>query len=165
MQAYSAITGFRNDEAPLLFGKLSGVVASLNPKAAEEQFERVIELADVPDFKSGQRVDVDRLLKARESAECREFRDWLSSLDQVTNAQVKEMVASIKSKIASIAGSTGGRIMRFATTTGIGLIPVIGPIAGVAAGAIDSFLVDRVLPKSGVIAFLSETYPSLFVSP
>jgi hypothetical protein len=118
----------------------------------------------VPDFKPGQRVDVERLLKVRESAECREFREWLSSAENMSDAQIKEMVASIRSKIASLAGSTTGKVLRFATTTGVGLIPVVGPIAGAAAGAIDSFLVDRVLPRSGVVAFLSETYPSLFVS-
>jgi len=164
MQAYSAITGFLDHEAPLLFGRLSSVMAPLNPNRAEEQFERVIELADVPDFKPGQRVDVERLLKVRESAECREFREWLSSAENMSDAQIKEMVASIRSKIASLAGSTTGKVLRFATTTGVGLIPVVGPIAGAAAGAIDSFLVDRVLPRSGVVAFLSETYPSLFVS-
>jgi len=164
MQAYSAITGFLDQEAPLLFGRLSSVVAPLNPDHAERQFERVIELADVPDFKPGQKVDVERLIKARESAECREFREWLSSAESMTDRQVKEMVASIRSRIASLAGSTTGKVLRFATTTGVGLIPVVGPLAGAAAGAIDSFLVDRVLPKSGVVAFLSETYSSLFVS-
>jgi hypothetical protein len=32
------------------------------------------------------------------------------------------------------------------------------------AGAIDSFLVDRVLPRSGIVAFLTKTYRSLFAS-
>jgi hypothetical protein len=64
--------------------------------------------------------------------------------------------------MAVLAGSTGGKFVRLATTTGIGLIPGVGLAAGIAASAIDSFLVDRVLPKSGVVAFLTETYPSLF---
>jgi hypothetical protein len=33
-----------------------------------------------------------------------------------------------------------------------------------AAGAADEFLIDRVFPTSGVFAFLTETYPSLFES-
>lgn len=164
MQAHSAITGFLDSEAPVLFGKLAGIIAPMNPKIAESQFERVIELADVPDFKPGQRINVELLMEARDSAECREFREWLGALENVTDAEIKEMVASIKSKIALVAGSTGGKFVRLATTTGIGLIPGVGLAAGIAASAIDSFLVDRVLPKSGVVAFLTETYPSLFVS-
>ncbi len=165
MQAYSAITGFLDTEAPLLFGRLSGLIAPLNPAAAEKQFERVIELAELPDFKPGQKVDVQKLLKARDSAECREFREWLSSLDNASDAEIKEMVASLRSKMASIAASPGGKLVGLAATTGIGLMPVVGLIAGAAAGAIDSFLVDKVLPRSGIVAFLTETYPSLFVSP
>jgi hypothetical protein len=165
MQAHSAITGFLDTEAPILFGKLAGIIAPMNPRLAESQFERVIELADVPDFKPGQRVNVEQLMKVRDSAECREFREWLGTLENVTDAEVKSMVASIKSKIALLAGSTGGKFVRLATTTGIGLIPGVGLAAGVVAGTIDSFLVDRVLPRSGVVAFLTETYPSLFASP
>jgi hypothetical protein len=165
MQAYCAITGFLDSEAPLLFGKFSGLIAPLNPEAAEKQFERVIELAGLPDFNPGQKVDVQKLLKIRDSSECREFREWLSKLDNTSDAEIKEMVASLRSKVASMAGSPGGKLVRLAATTGIGLIPGVGLIAGAAAGAIDSFLVDKVLPRSGIVAFLTETYPSLFVSP
>jgi hypothetical protein len=164
MEAYSAIAGFIDSESTLLFGKLAGIIAPLNPNRAEKQFERVIEIADVPDFRPWQKIDVDLLLKVRESAECREFREWLSDLEDVSDAEIKEMVASIKSKMASLAGSASGKLIRLAATTGIGLIPVVGPITGGAASAIDSFLVDRVLPRSGIVAFLTEQYPSLFVS-
>jgi len=162
---YSAITGFLDTEAPLLFGKLSGLISPLNPATAEKQFERVIELAELPDFRPGQKVDVQKLLKTRDSAECREFREWLSNLENASDAEIKEMVTSLRSKVASMAASPSGKLVRLATTTGIGLIPVVGPIAGAAAGAVDSFLVDKVLPRSGIVAFLTETYPSLFVSP
>lgn len=165
MQAHSAITGFLDGEAPILFGKLAGIVAPLNPRIAEGQFERVIELADVPDFRPGQKVNVELLLKVRDSSECREFREWLGTIETVSDAEIKEMVASVRSRMASLAGSTGGKLVRLAATTGIGLIPGVGLVAGAVAGAIDSFLVDRVLPKSGVVAFLTETYPSLFASP
>jgi hypothetical protein len=164
MQAYSAIAGFQHSESALLFGKFAGIIAPLNPKLAEKQFERVIDIANVPDFQPGQKVDVDLLLKLRESAECREFREWLNTLEDVSDAEIKQMVASIKTKMASLAGGTSGKLVRLAATSGIGLIPVIGPITGAVASAIDSFLIDRVLPRSGIVAFLTEKYPSLFVS-
>ncbi len=126
MQAYSAITGFLDTEAPLLFGKLSGLIAPLNPRAAEKQFERVIELSELPDF-NGQKVDVQKLLKARESAECREFREWLTGLNQHSDTEIKEMVASLRSRMASVAASSSGKLVRLAATTGIGLIPGARP--------------------------------------
>ncbi len=165
MEAYSAITGFLQSEAPLLFGKVAGIIAPLNPQIAEEQFKRVIELVDIADFTPGQRVDVEKLMNIRESAECRDFRGWLSTLENVSDAEIRNMVGGMRSKLASLASSPVGKAVRLAATTGIGLIPGFGTLLGLAASGIDSFLVDRVLPRSGILAFLAETYPSLFVSP
>lgn len=164
MAAYSAITGFKDSEAPLLFGKLAGVIATQNPKPLEEQFARVMSIANFPDFIPGRRIDVERLLKARESAECREFRAWLSKLEDISDAQIADMVGGVRNKVASMIQSGSGRTLRLATTTALGLIPGVGLIVGPAAGAVDSFLVERLFPTSGVFAFLSKTYPSLFVS-
>jgi hypothetical protein len=165
MEAYASLTGFLESEAALLFGKMAGIIAPQNPKIAEEQFKRVIEIADIPDFKPGQRVDVEKLMKIRESAECRDFRGWLSTAEDVSDATIRDMATGMKNKVATLAGGTGGRVVRFAATTLVGLIPGAGLVLGPAAGAIDSFLVERVLPRSGILAFLTDTYPSLFVSP
>jgi hypothetical protein len=163
MVAYSAITGFTESEAPLLFGKLAGIIAPQNPKPIEEQFGRVITIANLPDFVPGKRIDVESLLKARESPECREFQAWLSNLEGATDAEIAEMVGSLRNRIASIVQSGPGKALRFAVTTALSLVPGAGLIAGPAAGAVDSFLIERVFPTSGVFAFLTKTYPSLFV--
>jgi hypothetical protein len=165
MAAYSAITGFKDSEAPLLFGKLAGIIAPLNPEPIEEQFARVITIANVPDFVTGSRVDVDHLLRARESAECREFREWLSNLDGISDAQVADMVSGVRNEIASMIRSGPGKALRLALTTAVGLIPPIGLVAGPVAGVFDSFVVEKMFPTSGAFAFLTHTYPSLFVSP
>jgi hypothetical protein len=164
MAAYSALTGFLESEAPLLFGKVAGILASFNPKIAEEQFNRVIEIANVPDFKLGQRVDVDKLLKIRESAECRDFRGWLSSAEDITDAEIRNLSHGMRSKLGSLAGSFGGKAVRFAASTLAGLVPVAGLALGPVAGVVDSFLIDRLLPRSGIMAFVTEIYPSLFTS-
>jgi len=165
MEAYSAITGFADAEAPLLFGKLAGIIAPQNPKTIEEQFARVVTIADLPDFVTGKRIDVDRLLKARESAQCREFRAWLSKLEGASDAQIVEMVGGVRNEVASMIRSGAGKTLRFALTTAMGLIPGAGVVLGPAMGAVDSFLVERMFPSSGVFAFLAKTYPSLFLSP
>ncbi|MGO8719556.1 MAG: hypothetical protein ACLQMO_10095 [Acidobacteriaceae bacterium] len=165
MEAYASLTGFLESEAPLLFGKIAGIIAPQNPKIAEDQFQRVIGIADIPDFKPGQRVDVEKLMEIRESAECRDFRGWLSTAKNISDAAIHDMAAGMKNKVATLAGGTGGRVLRFAATTLVGLIPGAGLVLGPAASAIDSFLVERVLPRSGILAFLTDMYPSLFVSP
>lgn len=162
MAAYSSITGFTESEAPLLFGKLAGVMKVLNPKPPEEQFMRVATIADFPELVPGKRVDVERLLAARDSAELREFREWITKLEGLTDNQIRDMIGSMKRKIGFLIRSDTGKTLRLAATTAVGLA---NPIVGVAAGALDTFFLERLFPSSGVIAFLTKTYPSLFVSP
>jgi len=59
-------------------------------------------------------------------------------------------------------GRNPGRAVRLLTTTGIGAIPGVGLVAGFAASIVDAFLLEKVLPRSGVVAFLSDLYPSVF---
>lgn len=164
MAAYSALTGFLESEAPLLFGKLAGILSPQNPNIAEEQFKRVVEIANVPDFKPGQKIDIEKLMKIRESEECRNFRGWLSTAEDISDEEIRNLAEGMRNKLGSLASSYGGKAVRLAATTLIGLIPGAGLVLGPAAGAVDSFLVDRVLPRSGILAFLTETYPSLFIS-
>lgn len=163
MQAYSAITGFTQSEAPLLFGKFAGIIAPQNPEPAEQQFKRVIAIANLPELLPG-KIDVETLLKARESPECQAFRAWLSKLEDTSDSQIADMVLGIRNKIGTMIRTDIGKTMRFAATTAAGLIPGIGLVAGPAAGIIDTFLAEQVFPSSGVLAFLADIYPSLFVS-
>ena len=92
MIEFSALSGFREDEAPILFGKVAGLMAPQNPETAEGQFKRILEIADVPDFEPNQKVDVDRLLDVRESDECRAFRDWLSKAGSLGDAELRDLI-------------------------------------------------------------------------
>jgi hypothetical protein len=159
MQAYSAITGFSDDDVQLLYAKLTGVLARLNPRLAEEQFERAVEIAGLPAFRSAKRVSVDRLLQVRDSAQCRDFRKWLSTLQEVSDSDIRSMVAGFKDR-CTILASPDETTVRFAAFKNVGLLS-----EGLLATVIDSFVADTVLPTSGIVAFLTKTYPSLFVSP
>jgi hypothetical protein len=165
MIEFSALAGFQEDEAPILFGKVGGLMAPHNPEAAEGQFKRILEIADVPDFEPNQRVDVDRLLRVRGSDECRAFRDWLSRAGNLSDAEIRDLTQGVRSKLSSFAHSKSGKAMRFIATTGVGFVPVAGLVLGPALGFVDSFLMDRALKESAVLAFLSESYPSLYRSP
>jgi hypothetical protein len=161
MSELSVLTGYREDEASLLFGKLASLI-SQNPRTIEEQFKRVIEIADVPDFKPNQRVEVEKLLAVRESNECRAFRDWLTEASDLSDSDLRAMTHGVKNRILTLGSSTTGKIVRLAATTGIGLIPGAGLVLGPAASAVDTFLVDHYLKRPAVVGFLSDTYPSLF---
>ena len=163
MTELSALSGYRDDEAGLLFGKLASLI-SHNPRAIEEQFKRVIEIADVPDFKPNQRMDVERLLAARESNECRAFRDWLPEASDLGDEELNTMTHGFKNRISTLGSSKTGKLLRIAASTGISSIPIAGTVLGPIASILDTFLVDHFLKRSGVVGFLSDIYPSLFRS-
>jgi hypothetical protein len=166
MQAYSSITGFTESEAPLLFGRLAGIVSPPNPSAIEDQFVRVFSIAGLPDYAQNRRIDVGRLLKVREADECREFRAWLAGSLEATDEQVAEMVKGVRNKVGTVLHGTTGKLVKFAAITALGMISgLMGFALGATAGGLDTFLTDKVFPNSGVVAFLSKTYPSLFEPP
>jgi hypothetical protein len=51
-----------------------------------------------------------------------------------------------------------GRSIRFVTSTAASTVPLVGSVAG----ALDVFVLEKMLPESGPVTFLSRTYPSLF---
>jgi hypothetical protein len=53
--------------------------------------------------------------------------------------------------------------MRFLATNALGLIPQI-TIPALALGVFDQFVLDKLLPRSGIAAFVNELYPSIFES-
>jgi hypothetical protein len=163
MQAYSAISCFNEEEAPLLFGKFAGIISPQNPQVVEKQFTRVLNIANLPDIQECTKIDVDKLLAARESSECTEFRSWIATLDKVSDQEVDQMVEGVRTRIGAALHAGTGKTLRLAATTLLGLIPGYGLLIGAAAGTLDTFLVDKLFPTSGAAAFLSKTYPSLFI--
>jgi hypothetical protein len=161
MAAYSAITGFSDAEAPLLFGKLAGLIEPLNPASKENQFSRVAAIADIGEPLPGSKIDIERLLEIRNSDECKAFKVWLEDADSLTDDEVNKLLMSIRSKLGLWASNVEGKILRFAAIAGLGFLPG-GNIPSTILGFVDSFLVEKLFPKSGVVSFLKVQYPSVF---
>jgi hypothetical protein len=135
------------------------------PNEKEEQLTRVLKIAGLPDFTTAlanRNVNVPKLLELRESSECLEFRQWISTLGLVSDKEVKERVTSIRARLGNLIQAPEGRFTRLLVTTGLGLIPGLGTVAGVAAGIVDTFLLEKILPNSGPLAFVSKLYGSVF---
>jgi hypothetical protein len=161
MHEYNAISLFEDGDAPLLFGKIAGVIAPYNPKIEETAFLRVLEIIGIPEFLAVGRIDVTTLLKVRESNECREFRAWLLSTDQYDDAELTKLLTGLRARAASFIASPTGKVVRLAVNAGLGLIPGYGTFTSLAEGAVDNFLLDKLLPSSGVLSFLSQSIPSV----
>jgi hypothetical protein len=162
MENYSALIGFRESEAPLLFGRLAPIFSPQNPAGIETQFERIIRIIRIPDFSHGQKVSVKKLLEVRESPECKEFRSWIQKANMMTDSEIKEYGSSMRSLIGNILDSPVAKVARFATTTLAGFVPGLSPILTTVGSAFDTFVVDKLFPKSGIVAFLNDYYPSVY---
>ncbi len=166
MERHRAVAGFRNDDLPLFEEKLGFLARQLDPDAQVERFDRVLDLIDLPDVANdpGTRdVDIARLLEILESEEAREFRSWLRGLDALRDNEVEQEIRKLRDLVRRAVRSSAGKGVRFAATTGVGLIPG-AQLAGLGLGALDAFVLERLVPEAGPTAFLSQLYPTVFVS-
>lgn len=163
MKFYSAISGFRDEELPLFRQKLDFMASGLSSEAKEANFRRVINIGGLPQFSSGAgTLDVEKLLKIRESSEVREFRDWLVEVGDATDAQIADRIAGFRARAGLAISGNPGRAMRFLVTSAAGLaLPVVG---AALVSSLDQFILDKILPRSGIAAFVNELYPSIFKS-
>ena len=164
MEHYQAVTGFQDAEVPLMEAKLGFIARQSDPGAQQERFERVVELMGLPDVDpSAEVMDVDlpRLLEILEGDEARAFRQWLRGIDTLDDEEVHDQVRRIREAISHAIHSNAGKTVRFLTTTGVGVAAF--PV-GVALGALDTFVTDKLLREDGPTAFLGRLYPSVFRS-
>jgi len=166
MKAYSALSGFRDDELPLFRKKLDFLADVASAEKRERSFQRVIEIANAPRFAPNEeRVDVEKLMKVRDSSEAREFRDWIASCGDADEDEIREQVSGWKAKVGLKADGKIGKTMRFLVTNLAGFLPPpVGTVVGPALGALDSFLFGTIIPRSGIAAFVDEMFPSIFTN-
>jgi hypothetical protein len=164
MERYVAMTGFQVNELPTMEEKLGFLARQLDPNVQEERFERVIELVGLPDVDGSpdvQDIDVPRLVEIISSDEIHTFRKWLRGIDSLDGKEVRDEIHRIRDLIARAVRSRSAKAVRFIVTTGVG---VAVPPAGAALGALDMFLTEKIVPEPGPTAFLSQLYPSIYLS-
>ncbi|MEO7028276.1 MAG: hypothetical protein ABI147_02605 [Acidobacteriaceae bacterium] len=161
MQDYNAISLFEDGDASLLFGKIGGVLAQYDPSAEEKSFLRILDFTGIPQLLDTGKIDVGKLLEVRDSKECREFRAWLQSADKIDDDELRGLLTGFRAKASCFIASPAGKVVRFAVNVGLGLIPGYGSATSLIEGALDTFLLDKLLPSSGVLSFLSQSIPSV----
>jgi hypothetical protein len=147
-------------------GRLTRFWSQLDPEAQEGRLRRITSIGGLPgldDLPAHQRIDINKLLKLRDSTECQELRRWLRQVDGETDEQMDERFKDVREKLASITHSRTGKTIRFLVDNGVGAIPVVGIAAGPAATLLDKFIVDKLIGEPGPISFLGHAYPSIFM--
>jgi hypothetical protein len=162
MKAYSALNGFRDEELPLFRDKVDFLAATVSSHPKEHGFQRVVDLVGMPTISNENgTVNFDRLFKIRESREAHEFRDWLDGIGQATDAEIIERIAGLRALVGLKIGGSTGKVIRFLTTTAVGVVPHAF-LPALALGVFDQFILEKLFPRSGVAAFVNELYPSIF---
>jgi|SRR5581483_742995 len=161
MMAYRALGGFTEREFEVTDAAFRFVVDEVGPDAQEERFRHIVSIAGLPEPGPPESVNVEALIEARASLECREFRQWLRKTDGLGDREIRERVDGISEQVSGALRSTKGRVARFAFTSGIGFVPVVGPVANLVLGALDEFVLDDLLRDPGPVSFLSSSYGSI----
>jgi hypothetical protein len=127
---------------------------------SEKAFTYLREIAAITNI--GEAVLNDRslfmnILKLRESRNGEQFRQWFHE----NCREDKNTIADEYNKLirgTSLIQSKKNRILRFVVTEALGFTPVIGPIIGLAAGAADSFFIEKLLKGNSPKFFIDDLY-------
>jgi hypothetical protein len=162
MDRYQGVTGFQLGELSLFEDKLGVAARSIDPDVQLERFERVLELVGLPDADPDpavQDVNLPRLIEATASDEAVQFRAWLRGVDSLDDDEVQHELSKVREMVRHAISGPVGQVVRFAATTGIGLVD---PVAGIASDAVSSLVLDKLVGESGPAAFVSRLYLSVF---
>lgn len=162
MHAFTALTGSADADLQLMTRKLTTLARELDSKQTERQFERVLEIRGFPSLNPDVKVDAKRLLAVRGSPECIAFRQWLLKTEDLSDADIAEVVGDLRSQLGEAVDTVPGKAMRLLLTTVAGNLPMVGPVIGPALSVLDTFVLGSILSKSGPAVFISSKYPSIF---
>ena len=86
----------------------------------------------------------------------------MRKIDSVSDGEIEEQLNNIRSKLGVIVQGDNVKASKLLISTIAGSIPGIGTIAGLGLGAFDTFLLEKIVPYSGIVAFMDKLYPSIF---
>lgn len=163
MKLYSALSGFREEEIKLFEEKLNGLEKFISSKEKEDRFKRIVTIKGFPEIEeSDKRIDARKLINLRESNECRQFREWLPSIDSISDKELSERLECFMVKFSEKFNCRSGEFIKFLVISGLGLIPFPLSLVGVGLSALDTFLLKNILQKNGPVTFINKMYPTIF---
>lgn len=167
MGATGSVSGFREDELPVVETRFPAAWTwrEQGGEAQEARFQRVVTIGGLPDLSnlpSGQEINIRRVLKLRDSADCREMRKWLREIDSESDAEISERLFSFREGLAAATHTRSKSVVRFVLITVAGWLPLVGLPAGVAATATDHLIFEKLIGRPGPATFLGHSYSSIF---
>lgn len=129
-----------------------GALTSLPQKDSLSPFSTISKLKGIPDlynlYKHGT-ITMDNILACRESFSGGLFRQWYSSTDYSEEIILRTLVDK---------GVKESPLRKFARVIYPNVVGLIGPLAGLAASAVDSYIVGRLLEGWNPSLFLDDVF-------
>lgn len=116
----------------------------------------LVEIADLPDVGElllADRSSLDKFLKLRRSSNAVEFRKWFSDNSSDDPKKTATGYVKLLREVSLVEGPLA-RCIRFIGTTAVGL--KFGDTSGTLAGALDSFVVDRLVRRPSAKIFIEK---------
>jgi hypothetical protein len=169
MREFNCLVGYRENEVPIFDAKLGFLLERITTdKKIIPNFRRVLSAKGLPDFSEAIAeggIDLQKVLKIRESRECIDFRTWIWSQDDIDENELKERLNAFSQRVKDFFKTVKGKTISWIASTGVGCIPVAGTIIGAGLSFYDSFLVRDVLPHEGALTFINNKLPSIYQEP
>jgi hypothetical protein len=168
MNHYTALSSYNDRDLPIFEDKLAFLENEHNPEAQINRLRRILEIKDFPDFESlaqDGNLRLDKILEIRETKEAKDFRDWLSNIDSVTDEEIRNQLESFKNRIGNYLPTKKGKTLRLLVSSGIGMAANFAtgfPVIGLVSSAINTFIIEKIFPSSGPISFINNMLPSTF---
>jgi hypothetical protein len=158
------VTEITSDDSTLAVLQAKGQRLGFLPKGknAFAQIQKVSGVPDIGEAFAAKRISSNQILDLRHSKHCQALRDWFAqgtpgeSAEETLRRYVEEI--GRPSWIESIPA----KLLRFAVTTGIG---VVEPITGAVASAADSFLLSKCFPGRSPRLFMKQAKVMLSHTP
>ncbi len=166
MDTFKALPAFNDTDVALFQTKLGYVAAALEGSNQQARLGRVLELAGIPNVGEAARagtLDFARLLEVRASDEAKAFRDWLSRTDELGDEDIRKLLSGLSARMARAVNSPAGKVIRVLLGTAVGAAAsgAVGAGLGTAAGLLDQFIWDALLPRRGPWTFVDDRIKSL----
>ena len=158
MKKYHAINAFNDNEIGFFEDKIKFLLLNHDAEKTKSVFNKVIEYAGFPDFTNAV-INVDRLMEIKGSEECKLFKQWLWSVESLSDKEIKEYSTDIFSKICNKLNCQTGKTIRWVITTGLGFVE---PVSATILSGLDTFVLEKIFPQKGISAFINEKIPSIF---
>ena len=153
---------YTSDQVSELFrGALTRASGSAHPGNAYVELRELADLPDVGELVLHDKDLIEGILNLRNSTAGVQFREWFQENVRTDPGYVAREYAKMLQQVPGIQSGTA-RTIRFLAQVGVGAASAValdaaaGFVAGAAAGAIDSFLVDRMFRGSSPKVFLEK---------